>query len=169
MAPLDHRAVIRLVHSICDRFSYYTMDDLASDLITSIWAKRKEFENERHLKNYVWVAIERHMMNQARAKRVTKMFSECLGQDQTESDWLDTVGARPPTQEDVISVKQLRKLTRGWPMIHKMIFSILAEGGSILEASQELGLPPWDAIRLLREARSFVETGSSLPDRRSAA
>lgn len=169
LRTLEPAIVVRVVHSVCDRFSNYTMDDLASDLIASIWAKEKEFENETHLRRYTWRALERHMMNQQRAKKRVKMFSESFDEGQTEEEWLDTVAGIAPMQETTMEAKLLRRIAREWPFVHKMIFRILADGGSILEAAQELGLPPWDAIRLLEECRRFVETGVSVEERRLAA
>lgn len=167
--PLDPRVVVRVVHAVCDRYTYYTMDDLASDLIVSIWTKQTEFENEVHLRRYVWRALENHMMNRAKALRRIRMFSECLGEDQSEEDWLDTVGAYPAPQDGTIDAKRLKKMAREWPLVHRKVFGVLAEGGSILEAANEFGLSPWDAIRLLREMRQFAETGCSIVEWRTAA
>lgn len=156
LQPLEPRLVIRVVHSVCDRYSYYTMDDLASDLITSIWLKETKFENERHLRQYVWKALHLHTMNRAKAAKVTKLFSEHLGEGVSETDWLDTFGEAPAMQEIYIEAEQLRAAAQSWPPLHRKLFMVLSEGGSILEAAVELGIPARAALGVLQECRALA-------------
>lgn len=162
-SQIESGIVVMIVSNECGRFTHHSMDGLASDLIAGIWFKGTEFESETHLRKYVREAIRRHWMNQVRAYRRTKLFCELLGDEDDETEWLSQMlGAVRPNQECVVEVKRLRRLSRGWPMLHQKIFSILAEGGGVLDAAKELGMSPFDVIRFLREARTFVETGSSL-------
>lgn len=154
--------IVRVVTAECGRFTHHSLDDLASDLISGIWLKKREFGGDGHLRAYVREAIRRHWMNQVKAYFRRRLFSEMVGDGEDEEEWLANLGVVPAQQEYVVDAKRLKRFCMDWPFVHKRLFLLLADGASLLEAATEFGLPPWDAIRLLREIRQFVVNGHSL-------
>lgn len=147
--------VIQTVMTMCRaKHDLPETDDLASDIIMKLWQNGGfawELDRIRayvaaHVR-YVWIT---HI------SRKTKNASEFGDDDDFDIFNHAPAASTQPTQETFVMAGEALRLAYALPNNQRDCLLILADGGSPLDVAVEMGIEPWAAIHLIKEARANI-------------
>lgn len=135
-------------------------DDVASDIILMLlnaggflW---EEEEIERFCRKKAAFMVLKHM---ARREK-----SECEftvdGEDGELPPLLDILAVERAMQETIFEAHAAASLLPLLPLLpnkHRQALEILCDGGNPIDVAEEMGLRPWDAIVLIKQAREYID------------
>jgi DNA-directed RNA polymerase specialized sigma24 family protein len=139
-------------------------DDLASDIIERLWASGGFAWETNEIKAYVNTAVRRRASEIFKRKTVSEWVVGENGDDLSLFDVRRFV--TPPHQETHVEAILAMALVRALPEQQMRALLILGGGGNPIEVASELGLEPWAAIRLIKEARANIYRVDRVEDMR---
>lgn len=144
--------VVEIVTEECGRYSLSTMDDLASNIIVKLWEDEQFREEIDDVRAYVRGCVRNELRKRNREMPASQM--ERPEQDFDGENILERLGASTAAcQHTRAMALEAYYLTLALPTDQCRALHILAGGGSPIDVAREMVMEPWDAIRLIKEAR----------------
>lgn len=164
--------IIQIVNEVFGSKDTATADDAASDVIIELWETGRFGEDFDAVREYA-ESRARAALTRLRCQE-TKTFSQ-LGTHQTIKRMGGEVSYNGVMEEcfgsavygywmthhpsdafQKLMALEAIALTNSLPNDQRLALHILAGGGTPIDVAREMGLEPWDAIRLIKEARSNI-------------
>lgn len=153
--------ILDIVNQESGHSGSYLVDDFASDLILELWQERKFGEDFDAVREYVRAGIRRAIR---RAEGQLRCEVDCYARDRDRSGKIelrpiDSFHIRSwtkPLQELRIEAGEALALAKALPTKQRDCLLIMADGGNPFDVANDMGMKPWDAIRLIKEAREYV-------------
>lgn len=147
--------VLRCVaRAVGTKGNFVTADDVASDIILELldaggfnW---EEEEIERFCRKRAAYMVLRHISRRERSE------CEFSLQDGEAFNIFNIVAVQRSMQDTVVDAHNAADLLPLLPTQHRAALEILCDGGNPLDVAEELGMTPWDAIVLIKEAREWI-------------
>lgn len=143
-----------VTRAVGTRKNIVTADDVASDIIM-------ELLNEGGF-NWEEEEIEEFCRKKTACLALKALYrkerSECefsLG-DSGELSIIDLLSISRAMQETVVDAHSAAALLPLLPNRQRAALEILCDGGNPLDVAEEMGIAPWDAIVLIKEARDWI-------------
>lgn len=133
---------------------FVTADDVVSDILLKLldaggfsWEEKDIEDFCRRKASY---AVLRYL------RRKERNECEFSNRDGEGFDIISIAGTHPARQELAFEAQEALGLLRALPSQHRAALEILCGGGNPINVADELGLTPWDAVRVIKEAREYV-------------
>lgn len=134
---------------------FVTADDIASDIILMLldaggfnWEMEEIEDFCRRKASY---AVLRYLGRKERNE------CEFVSADGEKIPIWELAGSVDAMQELVFDAHEAVALLPSLPTKHRMALEILCDGGNPIDVADELSVTPWDAVKLIREARDYID------------
>ena len=140
-------------------FGFVQADDLVSDIILMLLDAGGVNWSDEEIKDFCRKKSQ-WMVERWKSRRE---ISECefinsspFGSEDVSSVLEDMSGWVPAMQDLIIDCKTWRGRLMALPLEQRTALEILCDGANPIEVADEMGITPWKAIALIREARDWI-------------
>lgn len=148
--------LVEVIMEECRKHGLSEVDDICSDLILELWEDTSPLDFD-HIRGRVRSSIRWAFVRRRSRHRKTLFFCDMPADlENDEGDLRILSLAVSGGQEIHMEALYALDLVEVLPKNERDSLMILADGGNPLDVAAEMGIEPWDAIRLIRRARGYV-------------